>query len=213
MIDRRTGEPKASLADPFVQNIVYSYYGAPIPGTMGNIIAYLRRRRALTPSILVNWSTGQLVNGNRGLRLAQFYYLFHYSAVGSGRIYLSDANRGEFNALMKPQAASWGGGWAPHSEEMIGNMILTDTPGFVSTNKAIYAIPTQGGTHTPVWSAAAGGDMALTSDGTLIVTGQRWTTAILARSPLSTAIKRLIAIIWRLAGSLHASSRWVSDGI
>ena len=55
---------------------------------------------------------------------------------------------------------------------MIGNMILTDTPGFVSTNKAIYAIPTQGGTHTPVWSAAAGGDMALTSDGTRIVTGQ-----------------------------------------
>jgi hypothetical protein len=66
MIDRRTGEPKASLADPFVQNSVYSYYGAPIPGTMGNIIAYLRRRRALTPSILVNWSTGQLVNWSTG---------------------------------------------------------------------------------------------------------------------------------------------------
>jgi hypothetical protein len=55
---------------------------------------------------------------------------------------------------------------------MIGDIILTDTPGFVSTNKAIYAIPTQGGTRTPVWSAAAGGDMALTSDGTLIVTCQ-----------------------------------------
>jgi hypothetical protein len=68
MIDRRTGEPKASLADPFVQNSVYSYYGAPIPGTMGNIIAYLRRRRALTPSILVNWSTGQLVNWSTGQR-------------------------------------------------------------------------------------------------------------------------------------------------
>jgi hypothetical protein len=67
MIDRRTGEPKASLADPFVQNSVYSYYGAPIPGTMGNIIAYLRRRRALTPSILVNWSTGQLVNWSTGI--------------------------------------------------------------------------------------------------------------------------------------------------
>ncbi|MDQ0839776.1 hypothetical protein [Sphingomonas faeni] len=50
-------------------------------------------------------------------------------------------------------------------------MILADTLGFVSTNKAIYAILSGRYPH-PSWSAAAGGDMALTSDGTLIMTGQ-----------------------------------------
>lgn len=55
---------------------------------------------------------------------------------------------------------------------MVGNTILTDTLVFVSTNKAIYAIPLQGSNHTPVWTATGGGEMAITPDGTLIVTGQ-----------------------------------------
>ncbi|WP_230782412.1 hypothetical protein [Sphingomonas sp. Leaf37] len=55
---------------------------------------------------------------------------------------------------------------------MIGNTILTINLVFVSTTKAIYAIPVQGSTHMPVWSVTGGGEMALTADGTLIVTGQ-----------------------------------------
>jgi outer membrane protein assembly factor BamB len=129
-------------------------------------MAYSSQRSASTPSILVNWSTGTKAFVWRSATT--------YStapAVGGGRIYLSRANPGELNALDEATGrVLWG--WAPPlGEQMIGNTILTDTLVFVSTNKAIYAIPTQGSTHTPVWSAAGGGDMALTSDGTLIVTG------------------------------------------
>jgi hypothetical protein len=152
MVVRRIGEPKASLADPSVQNSVYSYYGAPILRTMGNVIAYSRQRRAIV------------------LRSAITY--FHYLRCWWRRIYLSGASCAEFNAL-DDATGRVSRGWAPPSgEQTIGNMTLTDTLGFVSTNKAIYAIPTPRRHPHPIWSVAAEGDMALTSDGTLIVTGQ-----------------------------------------
>lgn len=167
MIDRQTGEIQASLTDPFFQNSFYSYYGAPILGSMGNVMAYSSQRSATTPSVLVNWS---IANKAYAWRSANTYSTA--PAVGSGRIYLSRSNPGELNVLDEATGRLlWG--WAPPIEErMIGNTILTDTLVFVSTTKAIYAIPVQGSTHTPVWSAAGGGEMALTPDGTLIVTGQ-----------------------------------------
>jgi hypothetical protein len=167
MVVRRIGEPKASLADPSVQNSVYSYYGAPILRTMGNVIAYSRQRRALRPSILVNWSTGI-----RAIVLRSAITYFHYLRCWWRRIHLSGASCAEFNAL-DDATGRVSRGWAPPSgEQTIGNMTLTDTLGFVSTNKAIYAIPTPRRHPHPIWSVAAEGDMALTSDGTLIVTGQ-----------------------------------------
>lgn len=93
MIVRRIGESKASLADPFVQNSVYSYYGAPILGTMGNVIAYSRQRRPSTPSILVNWST------EIRAFVARSATTYSLPPLLVGRIYLSGANRGEFNAF------------------------------------------------------------------------------------------------------------------
>jgi hypothetical protein len=167
MIDRRTGEQKASLSDPFFQNSFYSYYGAPILGTTGNVMAYSSQRSASTPSILVNWS----IAGKAYVwRSAATYSTA--PAVGGGRVYLSRADPGELNALDEATgrvAWSW---TAPSGERMIGNTILTDTLVFVSTDKAIYAIPVQGDTHVPAWSAAGGGEMALSADGTLIVTRQ-----------------------------------------
>lgn len=167
MIDRRTGDIRASLADPFFQNSFYSYYGAPILGSMGNVMAYSSQRSASTPSILVNWS---ITNKSYVWRSANTYSTA--PAVGGGRIYLSRSNPGELNALDEATGRLlWG--WAPPIEErMIGNTIVTDNLVFVSTTKAIYAIPVQGSTHTPVWSAPGGGEMALAADGTLIVTGQ-----------------------------------------
>lgn len=167
MIDRRTGDVQASLPDPFFQNSFYSYHGAPILGSMGNVMAYSSQRSASTPSILVNWS---IANKAYAWRSANTYSTA--PAVGGGRIYLSRSNPGELNALDEATGrVVWG--WAPPIEErMIGNTILTENLVFVSTNKAIYAIPVQGNTHTPVWSAAGGGEMALTADGTLIITGQ-----------------------------------------
>jgi outer membrane protein assembly factor BamB len=165
LVDRRTGELKASLADPFYQRSFYDYYGAPVLGSMNNVMAYSSQRGASTPSILVNWS---LATKAYAWRSATTYSTA--PAVGGGRVYLSRANPGELNVLDEATGTLlWG--WAPPvDEKMIGNTILTNTLVFVSTNKAIYAIPTQGTNHTPVWSAAGGGEMALAADGTLIVT-------------------------------------------
>jgi hypothetical protein len=123
--------------------------------------------RALRPSILVNWSTGI-----RAIVSRSAITYFHYLRCWWRRIYLSGASCAEFNAL-DDATGRVSRGWAPPSgEQTIGNMTLTDTLGFVSTNKAIYAIPTPRRHPHPIWSVAAEGDMALTSDGTLIVTGQ-----------------------------------------
>ncbi len=167
LIDRRTGEVKSSLQDPFFQNSFYSYHGAPVIGSMGNVMAYSSQRGPSTPSILVNWS---IANKAYSWRSASTYSTA--PAVGGGKVYLSRANPGELNVLDETTGRLlWG--WAPPvDEQMIGNTILTDTLVFVSTTKAIYAIPTQDGSHTPVWSAPGGGEMALAADGTLIVTGK-----------------------------------------
>ena len=167
LINRRTGDITASLTDPFFQNSFYSYYGAPILGTMGNVMAYSSQRSAGTPSILVNWS---LSTKAYAWRSATTYATA--PAVGAGRVYLSRADPGQLDALDEATGRvqwSWS---APTGEKMVGNTILTDTLVFVSTNKAIYAIPVQGSSHTPVWTASGGGEMAMTPDGTLIVTGQ-----------------------------------------
>jgi len=167
MIDRISGEVKASLADPFFQNSFYSYYGAPILGSMGNVMAYSSQRSASTPSVLVNWS---IADRAYAWRSANTYSTA--PAVGGGRIYLSRNTPGQLDALDEATGrVVWS--WAPPAQErMIGNTILTRTLVFVSTDKAIYAIPLDGATHAPVWTAAGGGEMALTADGMLIVTGQ-----------------------------------------
>ncbi len=145
MIDRRTGDVQASLIDSFFQNSFYSYYGAPILGSMGNVMAYCSQRSASNPSVLVNWS---IANKAYVWRSANTYPTA--LAVGGGRIYLSRSNPGELNALDEATGRLlWG--WAPAIEEqMIGNTIVTENLVFVSTSKAIYAIPVQGSTHVPV---------------------------------------------------------------
>ena len=94
LINRRTGDITASLTDPFFQNSFYSYYGAPILGTMGNVMAYSSQRSAGTPSILVNWS---LSTKAYAWRSATTYATA--PAVGAGRVYLSRADPGQLDAL------------------------------------------------------------------------------------------------------------------
>lgn len=167
LIDRQTGEIKGSLTDPFFQSSGYDYHGAPILGSTGNVMAYSGHRGPSSPSILVNWS---IADKAYKWRSANTYSTT--PAVGGGRIYLSKSTPGELNVLDEETGRLlWG--WAPPVDErMIGNTILTETIVFVSTNKSIYAIPIQGSSHVPVWSAPGGGEMAITPDGMLIVTGQ-----------------------------------------
>jgi hypothetical protein len=199
---------KNSLADPS-SKIASTAITAPHPrhdGQRHRLFAPASRFDAIDPGQLVNWSTEIRAFVSRS---ATTY--FTTSAVW-GAFTCRVPTAANSTRLIKPQAASWALDTSS-GEQPIGNMILADTLGFVITNKAIYAIPTSG-THTPVWSAVAGGrhgaDVRRPADRDRPSAGLRRSSR--ARR-LETAITRLIAIIWRLAGSLHASSRWVSDGI
>jgi hypothetical protein len=126
-------------------------------------------RASVAPRRHRSWSTGQRESGPSSR--AVLSPIFTTSAVGGGEFTRRVPTAA--NSALDEATGRVSRGWAlPTAEQTIGNMTLTDTLGFVSTNKAIYAIPTPRRHPHPIWSVAAEGDMALTSDGTLIVTGQ-----------------------------------------
>lgn len=166
VVDRKTGEMKRRMPDPFFQNSFYDYYGAPILGSSANVLAYSSQRGSTTPSILVNWS---LSTGAYAWRSADVYSTT--PAVGAGVVYLARNDPGRLDALSEASGAVQWSWTPPVGERFVGNTILTNTLVFVSTDKAVYALPLQGN-HAPVWSAPTGGEMAITSEGMLIVTKQ-----------------------------------------
>ncbi len=140
LIDRRTGDITASLAGPFFKNSFYSYYGAPILGTRWAMSWPIRASAARARR-----RSSSLVAVDQGLCLAQRHHLCDRDR-GRGRARLPLARRPG-----PARRARRGDG--PRPVELVGNTMLTDTLVFVSTNKAIYATPLQGSSHTSVWNA------------------------------------------------------------
>ncbi|MFV0624801.1 hypothetical protein ACBY01_12440 [Sphingomonas sp. ac-8] len=163
VIDRATGALKQHLLDPFFQNSGYDYHGAPILGSNANVLAYSGHRGDGSPSVLVNWSK---TTGAYAWRSADSYSTT--PAVGGGIVYLARNNPGRLDALNESSGAPQWSWTPPAGERFVGNTVATRNLVFVSTDKAVYAIPTEGN-HAPVWSGPTGGDMAITGDGMLIV--------------------------------------------
>ncbi|MBO9623565.1 MAG: PQQ-binding-like beta-propeller repeat protein [Sphingomonas sp.] len=168
VIDRNSGALKKSIPDPFFQSNGYSYYGAPILGSNGNVLAYSGQRGSASSSVLVDWS---IANGAYAWRSADTYTTS--PAVAGGMVYLARNNPGRFDALSEATGAIQWSWTPPAGEQFIFNTVATKNLVFVSTDKAIYALPTQGSNHAPVWTAPTGGEMAITADGMLIVANQR----------------------------------------
>lgn len=167
VLDRNTGELKKSLPDPFFRTNGYSYYGAPILGSSGNVLAYSGHRGSASPSVLVSWS---IANGAHAWRSADVYSTS--PAVGNGVVYLARNVPSRLDALNETTGAIQWSWTPPAGERFIFNTVATRSLVFVSTDKAIYALPTQGNDHRPVWTVPTGGEMAITADGMLIVTKQ-----------------------------------------
>jgi hypothetical protein len=177
IIDRETGSAKATYPDPFFQSNSYSYYGAPILGSMRNVLAYSGHRGSASPSVLVDWS----IASGYVWRSADSYVTT--PAVGGGSVYLARNDAARLDSLDEATGAvQWS--WTPPSgERFIGNTVATQTLVFVSTDRAVYALPITGSSHAPLWSAPTGGEMAITSDGLLVVAYQPpggWTYKSLA---------------------------------
>ncbi|MEN3748952.1 hypothetical protein TPR58_17385 [Sphingomonas sp. HF-S3] len=165
--DRITHRLQRRLVNPFFDTIGYSYYGSPILGMNRNVLVYSGHRRSETPSILVNWLIDTRTHTWRSVDA--------YSTtpgVGGGSVYLARNAPSRLDALDEVTGAVRWSWTPPASERFVGNTIVTATLVFVSTDKAIYAIPLQGTSHAPAWSAPSSGEMALTADGLLVVTHQ-----------------------------------------
>ncbi|MDP1027369.1 PQQ-binding-like beta-propeller repeat protein [Sphingomonas sp. KR1UV-12] len=165
LIDRRTGQVKEAMADPFFQGSGSSYYGAPILApSSGLVLAYAGTRGSASSSPLAAWAPGS------GLRWRSADAYVTTPAVTNGMIYLARNQPSRLDALREASGAPvWS--WTPPADErFIGNTIATDTLVFVSTDKAVYAIAIDDPAHPVAWSAPTPGAMAITADGTLLVT-------------------------------------------
>ncbi|MFK3888698.1 PQQ-binding-like beta-propeller repeat protein [Sphingomonas sp. NPDC079357] len=164
VIDRISGALLQSIKDPFYQQNFYDYYGGPIIGSRGNVMAYSGNRSSQTPSVLVNWS---IADGGVAWRSGDSYVTS--PALGGGSVYLARNQPGRLDALDEATGAvRWS--WSPPSgERFIGNTIVTRNLVFASTDRAVYALPVAGADHSPLWSAGTGGNLAITADGVLVV--------------------------------------------
>lgn len=165
VIDRKTGAIYKRMVDPFFQRDFYDYYGAPILGTKGNVVAFSGNRDPGSPSVLVNWS---MTTGAYAWRSAESYATT--PAVGGGFVYLARNNPGRLDALSEDSGVVQWSWTPPFGERFLGNTIASRNLVFVATDKAVYAIPTEGSNHAPVWSAPTGGnEIAITGDCFLVL--------------------------------------------
>lgn len=165
VFDRLSGALTVSLSDPFYQSNFYDYYGAPLLGSLDDVMVYSGNRGENTPSVLLNWT---VKDAKLAWRSGDAYSTT--PAVGGGIVYLARNTPARLDALDEGSGAvrwSWS---APAGETFLGNTVVTDNLVFVSTDKAVYALPIAGSTHQPVWSATGdGGQMAITADGILVI--------------------------------------------
>jgi outer membrane protein assembly factor BamB len=166
VMDRLTGVLVKSIDDPFWQWNGYSYGGTPMIGSDNHVIAYSGNGMG-TYSIsfpLVNYD---IQAGTYRWRTASAYTVI--PAVAKGVIYAASNQISELDAIDEATGKALWAWPLPNGEQFLGNIVVTDTLVFVSTDKATYAIDLQG-THQTKWSDRTSGWLAITPDAKLIVT-------------------------------------------
>lgn len=175
VFDRTTGALFKSMADPFFAWGGYSYYGGPILGSRGNVLAYSgsffsANGGAAKP--LVNYA---LASGTYSWRTADVYATM--PALAKGVVYVARNDPMRLDAISEETGGVLWSWTPPAGERFLGNAIATDTLLFVSTDTNVYAVSLTGATHASVWSAATPGELAISGDSRLIVTSRGATSA------------------------------------
>jgi outer membrane protein assembly factor BamB len=171
VIDRLTGKLVKSIDDPFWQWNGYSYGGTPMLGSDNHVIAYSGNGMG-TYSISFPLVDYDVQAGTYRWRTASGYSVI--PAVAKGVIYAASNQMSEFDAIDENTGKVLWAWPRPAGEQFTGNVVVTDTLVFVSTDVAIYAIALDGA-HETKWSAKTPGAMAITPDARLIVTPIQWT--------------------------------------
>ncbi|MEO1969397.1 MAG: PQQ-binding-like beta-propeller repeat protein [Sphingomonadaceae bacterium] len=164
VIDKASGAIVKSIEDPFWQWNGYSYGGTPMIGSDNNVIAYSGNGQG-TYSVSFPLVSYDIEQGVYRWRTASSYT--NIPAVGGGVVYAGSNQTLEFDAIDEQTGAvKWA--WPlPSGETFIGNVVVTDTLAFVSTDAKVYAIDLN--SHATVWSDTAPGLLAITPDAQLVV--------------------------------------------
>ena len=168
VIDKATGAIVKSIDDPFWQWNGYSYAGTPMIGADNHVVAYSGNGQNAgqgTYSLSFPLVSYNISNGTYRWRTASGYSII--PAVGNGGVYAASNQTLQFNAIDEESGAiKWS--WPlPTGEKFAGNIVLTDTLAFVSTDAGVYAIDLT--THATAWSARTPGHLAITPDAQLVV--------------------------------------------
>ncbi|WP_159976331.1 MULTISPECIES: PQQ-binding-like beta-propeller repeat protein [unclassified Novosphingobium] len=164
VIDRVTGAIVKSIDDPFWQWNGYSYGGTPMIGSDNHVVAYSGNGQG-TYSISFPLVSYDIAKGAYRWRTASGYTVI--PAVGKGVVYAASNQVLEFDAIDEETGAvKWA--WPlPAGEKFTGNIVVTDTLAFVSTDAGVYAIDLT--SHATAWSARTPGLLAITPDAQLVV--------------------------------------------
>ncbi len=166
VFDRLTGERVKSITDPFWQWNGYSYGGTPMLGSDNHVIAYSGNGMG-TYAISFPLVDYDIAAGAYRWRTANGYSVI--PAVANGVVYAASNQTSQFDAIDE-QTGKIQWSWPrPAGEQFVGNIVVTDTLVFLSTDAAVYAIATDG-THQTKWTAKTPGTLAVTPSAKLIIT-------------------------------------------
>jgi len=161
LFDRATGVLVKSIEDPFWQWYGYSYQGGPILGSTNHVIAYSGTTGGALP--LVDYD---ILNGKYRWRTASGYN--NTPAFAKGVLYAGSTQYHQFDAIDENSGKPLWSWPLPADESFLGNVVVTDTLVFFSTNKAVYAVALDG-KHETKWKAPVSGSLAITPDAKLVV--------------------------------------------
>lgn len=180
--NRMTGEPVASIADPFGSGnsvSLSSYFGSPILGERNNAIGFAGSAFSGSgSSSSEQYDQRVLSSFNIGSRTWEWStgntYLTQ-PAVANGVIYAGRNNPMSLDAIDEATGKvlwSWVPQPGPGDTEFHRNIVVTQNVLFVSTDKSVYAVDLA--TRQAAWRYPAPGNLAISSNSTLyIATGAR----------------------------------------
>lgn len=171
VLNRLSGALVSKIADPFFsrEGLSYSgtYAGAPVLDGAGRIFTFSDNRYQNQPAPLIAFAIGQPTY----LWRTNVSYI-NQPALRGGRLYAPRADSTFVDVIDTASGsvvASMNVGTG--KPNLTSNVIVTESHIFVGSDSETYAIDLNAAGNPVVWTAAQGGDLAITPDNLLVISG------------------------------------------
>ncbi|CAM3186105.1 Pyrrolo-quinoline quinone [Sphingomonas antarctica] len=171
ILSRADGSISQSIVDPFFSSAGLSYYGsyfgAPILDGKGNIFTFSDNRAPNQPRPLIAFARGQ---ANFLWRTAASY--INQPALRATRLYAPRANSTIIDVIDTATGAVVSSiDVASGKPNLTSNVVVTESHLFVASMTETYAIDLTRAGNPVVWTIAQGGDLAISPDNLLLISG------------------------------------------